>query len=422
MSWIARAGVLLLLLLTPWPLGSRLPWASTLSTAVILALGGCWLATRLWTSRAPKMPPVTLPVLAFLGWVLLQIVMRRSVYPFGSALEAAEYAGYAAMMLLVASLFATPAARRVLTGTLLASVFAVSVFGIVQHFTWNGLLFWSYESPFGGTSPFGPFNNRNYFAGYVAAGAGPAFAVALGRASWLWRLPAAVVAVTGASSVVISLARGGILAIAAGLLVAAGLVVGSRWRGAPSWNSSLRRVGPAALVLVVAAGAVVHFTGYSAPLIERFEILTTPGYDRSVLGRLAIWADTVEMIKDRPIMGFGLDTFAWAHLRYRTLEANIPQHAHNEYLEMLAETGLVGGGVCAWFLWLLLGRTSRVVLAPRDGFRYDLARGALASWAAILVFAVMDFPSVVPATNYALAALAGLALSSWRERASVRTK
>ncbi|NOT58997.1 MAG: hypothetical protein HOP19_02105, partial [Acidobacteria bacterium] len=60
-------------------------------------------------------------------------------------------------------------ARRVLfvTQVLIAFGFALALFGLLQHFTWNGKFYWLREPLVPPVSPFGPFVNRNHFAGYV---------------------------------------------------------------------------------------------------------------------------------------------------------------------------------------------------------------------------------------------------------------
>lgn len=92
-------------------------------------------------------------------------------------------------------------------------------------------------------------------------------------------------------------------------------------------------------------------------------------------------------------------------------------HAHNEYLEMLVETGVIGAGICLWFLVLLYREgLLRLRLAP-DRWEYGLRLGALAGWAGILVYSLTDFPTIIPAINYALAVMAALAAMEIKEAA-----
>lgn len=411
MDLIARISILVLLLVTPWPLGSRLPWAATASTGLILFVFGIWLAKHVWQGKRTVWGRSLVPVAAFLGLGIVQATTGHSVYPFGTWLEVGELAGYAAVMALSATLLAQPAWQRRVLGVLCLSVSVVAAFSLIQYFTWNGMLFWSYESPFGGTSPFGPFNNRNYFAGYTAAASGPCVAVALSSATLRWRVACGAGAGVGIGAVAVSMSRAGILAMAVCVVVAAGLSTQRSTMRRSSRRTSTRTAVVVLVILGVAATAVLA-AGVGPPLLDRFQALATPDFDRSAIGRLAIWSDTLEMIKARPLVGFGLDTFVWAHLRFRTNGDGFPQHAHSEYLETLAEAGAIGGALAVWFLIAVSIQGFQAVRTPSRSLRVALVRGALASWAAILVLSLIDFPTVIPATNYVLAVLAGTILGS----------
>ncbi len=65
--------------------------------------------------------------------------------------------------------------------------------------------------------------------------------------------------------------------------------------------------------------------------------------------RLQVWADILKMIQDRPILGHGLNTFMRAFEAYRSDPGTNPTYAHNSYLQLTAETGLIG---LVAFLWI----------------------------------------------------------------------
>jgi O-antigen ligase len=280
----------------------------------------------------------------------------------------------------------------------------------VQHLTWNGHLFWFYDPPMGGSSPFGPFNNRNLFAGYMVTILGPAAALTIAPGTGRWRWLAALCLAVGGVSVLTSLSRGGMLALAVTVVVAvAGCMKLRRGARTRPWRHMLRAV-TAGVLVVTLAGAALYMTGQTEPIAERLTTVLTLPDDSSVGGRLTIWSDTLRMIAARPLLGTGLNTFVWGHLPFRSSSTGLPQHAHNEYLEVVAETGILGGAICLWFLWILATTMRRELRRAESGFEVGLRLGAIASWAGILVYALTDFPTVAPATNYVLALLAGLAL------------
>jgi O-antigen ligase len=89
----------------------------------------------------------------------------------------------------------------------------------------------------------------------------------------------------------------------------------------------------------------------------------------------------------------------------------VETNAHNEYLEMAAETGLVGAVICAAFLLLLFRRAMMRLRNAVDAEELGIRLGAVCAWIGICVYAITDFPTVIPATDYVLAVLAALAVA-----------
>ena len=77
----------------------------------------------------------------------------------------------------------------------------------------------------------------------------------------------------------------------------------------------------------------------------------TIGQDAGFLGRMAISKDSLLMIRDFPLMGVGLGGWPELFLHYRRAPwlGDFYREAHNEYVQLLAETGVVGFGLLAWF-------------------------------------------------------------------------
>lgn len=127
------------------------------------------------------------------------------------------------------------------------------------------------------------------------------------------------------------------------------------------------------------------------------------------------------LIGERPIVGWGLNTYGWSMLGRRSeVGSDFAMHAHNEYVEMIVETGLVGGAICLTFVVLLLQSVWESYSKTKDPWVRGIRAGALASWVGILAYSFVDFPTVIPATNYVLAVLGGLgvAVSSSEPEAS----
>jgi len=69
--------------------------------------------------------------------------------------------------------------------------------------------------------------------------------------------------------------------------------------------------------------------------------------------RWAMWQAAIGMIRDRPILGHGVNTFMAKYLDYWVAGERMPRYAHNCYLQVAAETGLIGLAVFLWLLWCL---------------------------------------------------------------------
>jgi O-antigen ligase len=67
--------------------------------------------------------------------------------------------------------------------------------------------------------------------------------------------------------------------------------------------------------------------------------------------RLDISKDSLKLFSHRPVMGWGLGTFPTIYPRYRSFYTNLfINEAHNDYAQLLVETGTLGFGLMLWFL------------------------------------------------------------------------
>ncbi len=99
-------------------------------------------------------------------------------------------------------------------------------------------------------------------------------------------------------------------------------------------------------------------------LVALFGFILTSDWDLPALRygtafwRLQVWADTLKMIQDRPFLGHGINTFMRIFETYRSDFGSSPTYAHNSYLQLTAETGVIGLVAFLWifrnlFLWFL---------------------------------------------------------------------
>ncbi len=274
--------------------------------------------------------------------------------------------------------------------------FAVSLFGIIQRLTWNGKIYWVRPlAP--GMNPFGPFINPNHFAGMIELILPLALAQLLfarmereQRALWLF----ASVVMTAA--VILSLSRGGMLALGVELIAFFIIGILSRRRAkSEAHGRRLLQVRGALLPFALAAVAVMTlWIGYDQ-LAVKWQAARQGSREVSLAKRLEIWRDSWQMFRNHPIWGVGLGAYPTAYPFYgrSSAERERVEQAHNDYLQLLTDGGLVGAVIGLWFLIELLIAVRRQWRAPvaTRSLERSLTIGGSVAVIGLLVHSFTDF-------------------------------
>lgn len=156
---------------------------------------------------------------------------------------------------------------------------------------------------------------------------------------------------------------------------------------------------------ILGALAVVYLLWIGiGPIIDRFWSLTSSVQHH----RGVVWNDTMKLVKDFPVFGVGFGTFRYIFPKYKTLlTQGIWDFPHNDYLQVLAEGGVVS---LVSFLWLLFN-----ALRMLTWKKLPLARGAAAGFVAILIHSFFDFNLQIPANAYIFVTLIAIGWISVRE-------
>ena len=249
---------------------------------------------------------------------------------------------------------------------------------------------------------FGPYLSRSHFAGYLLMPIGLALgltseALAELQRAWTRRRVGWLALGDPVGSVVVR--RGAeAMVLIVGLVAAAsrGAFVGFVFLLLVFAALTRRRlllagVGAVALVGVSWIGLDAIIQGFVARGIEG--------------SRLALWRDTLRMFPDFPLFGVGWNGFAMAYYRYQTVwRPYFFQAAHNEYLDLLLTTGLLGVALALWALVEILPRAvARALRSPADA-------GLLAGLAGVACHNLVDFNWQIQANAATFAALLGLAV------------
>jgi O-antigen ligase len=344
--------------------------------------------------------PLLWPLLGLWGVAALQLAAGITVYPFQTRIELLKYTALLALFFLCAQSYRKLEHWHGFVWFLLILGFAVSVFAILQHFTFNGKLYWVREIQFGGI-PFGPYVNRNHFAGLVELLIPPGLAILILRAERRDQLPlVALFTLFPIGALFLSASRGGIISFLGEIGLLAFLILFRRREG--------RELAAAGLVVVLAI-AFVSWLGIGRAL-ERFASYKT--LEVSEGRRIEMLQGTWRIFLDHPIAGTGLGTLQKVFPLYETIyDGLIVNHSHNDYAEVLAETGVIGGLCGLAFLVLLAWTGWKNIVAEKEVMNLAYHAGALVACFGLLVHATVDFNFHIPSNALIFLLQAALATS-----------
>lgn len=303
----------------------------------------------------------------------------------------------------------SPRRLRTLVRTIIIFGFLLAMFGLTQSFTTDGSRVYWFRQLTQSTA-FGPFINRHHFAGYMEMALALPLGLLFSGSLEAHKRPlyAFAVLLMGVSLIMTN-SRGGIISLAAEILFLV-VVAGP---GASSERSArgqrLRTVlmrGGLALGLVIVLFVGVLAVG-GADVFGR--LLGTVNAADPTTGRSHFWSVTVDVIKAHPVIGSGLGSFGVIYTRYDSRNGTFRlEQAHNDYLQILSDAGLVGGLLGLSFL-LILFRKGFARRSTSDKFRSGVATGALAGCFAVLVHSAFDFTLHTTANALLFLVLAALA-------------
>ena len=349
-----------------------------------------------------------LPMLGMIALGLIQLLPLRTPDNAGLPLSPARTLSldpYATRLVIVqvVSLFIYFAATfifvdtsrrlRTLVRTITIFGFLLAMFGLTQSLTTDGTRVYWFRQLTQSTA-FGPFINRHHFAGYMElAIAVPLGLLFTGAVEKQKRVLYAFAATLMGVALIMTNSRGGLISLGAEILFLAvvGTTANSRKgqrlpRGERA-RQAMVRAGLAFALIVVLIGGAVAFGG--SEVFTR--LLGTPTASDPTTGRAHFWGVALEVIKAYPITGSGLGSFGVIYTRYDSRNGLFRlEQAHNDYLQTLADGGIIGGILGLWFI-VILFRRGFARRETHDHFRRGVVTGALAGCFAVLVHSFFDF-------------------------------
>ena len=341
-----------------------------------------------------------------------------SWYPWQTALWLSRYLAYAALTLLVAACMPPRALERRLPWMVLLVGSGLSLQGILQYFSWNGKILWIIPVYQG--HPFGPFVNSNHFSGFVELAmplgcglvlreAGFGSSRRRRRRSLRTAAPRVVLAIFLLLPMIVALllarSRGGVFSVALTACLYLGLQ--ALHIGSPEARRRWRRVLAAGVPLVLCVAGILGYIvwfGEDVPAASRVE--------PSFATRVNAWRGVLDMIRINPLSGTGLGTFALSYPYRKTYgETDIWEQAHNDYLQVVLESGLIGFAIFLIGLVMLFRNRLLPLLAGSWRDQPPFALGAALGVLILLVHSLVDFNLQIPSNGLLFVLLGGLLLA-----------
>ena len=394
--WAVTAGLGATLVFAILAFGAVQEWSAFVFEAGASVLFLTW-ARRQWDSGQVQLSknPLYAPALLFFVLLVAQVALHTSAYAYITRYEVLEYIAYGMVMLIAAEcVLAEPVRKKfALAVILFGSVYAF--YALAQGATTEGKFYWFYTPRFHG-SLYGSYVNRNHYAGLMEMLVPFPLVVSMGHLlQGGKRALVAFAAVLMASTIFICGSRGGMISFAFEVAAFGALALYQRRNARVAISLLAVCILVLGLLMFVGKGQVLGRLGDLAPGI-----------------RWNMTKDCLRMFSHRPVLGWGLGTFPTVYPVFRSFYTNLfVNEAHNDYAQLLVETGLLGFVLMLWFLVFLYRYglpTSR-----RWEFRWDgaVSVAALLGCTGILLHSFVDFNLQIPANAAVFYMLCALAAS-----------
>jgi O-antigen ligase len=396
-------GIFSLLIFGPLAFGAVEPWS------IFVLRGGAAFLFVVWAVHQTMKEeirihwnPLFVPAICFNLLVCAQLAGGYTAYRAATISGLLLYGSYGLLAFLLVQCLRRR--RQLETVAFGLSIFgsAVALFAVCQDLSSNGKLYWL-RVPSNGGWIYGPYVNHNHYAGLMEMLAPIPLVVCLSRARRARKLLAAVAAALMVSTVFLCGSRGGMLAVS-GQMFLAGVVLVRRMRT----RKPILAFGSFLLLTI----CLLAWLG-DAEVLHRIMSLHDEAHSELSGGvRLAIDHDTMGMFAKKPTLGWGLGSFSVVYPEFRSFYTNsLVDHAHNDYLELLAETGLAGFAILIWFLVVVFRSSIKKLKEGANDVNALAALAAILGITGILIHSLMDFNLQIPANAaffYSLCTMAAL--------------
>jgi len=420
LDWWCERGILFLvvgmLVFAPLAFGAVDAWAFGIvqvAAAIVFILWG----VRLWLNPRSRLlwPPLAWLVLAFMAYAVARYFTADIEYV--ARVEVIQVLLFGFLFFAALNNLRGQDEISVVSGAIIAVATGIACYAVGQ-LTHNSNMVWNQVTGnFGRAS--GSYISPNDLAGLLALLLPLALAYLLvGKVHIVTRILLIYAAIAMIGGLAVTFSRGGWIAAAAGIFLLLGILLG---------HGNHRLKAGLLLVLLLAGGGVFvsQYLSKTVGYMRRVEKpdASGPGV-MDLSSRLDMWNAAARMWVDHPWCGVGPAHFDYRFREYRPEHVQArPDRAHNDYLNLLADWGAVGGiivfaGMGIFIFWLR--ETWPHVRREENDFgsgqsnRFAFFLGAVCGLAALAVHSAMDFNLHIPANALVAVTLLALVASNTR--------
>jgi len=368
--------------------------------------------------------PLNIPVLGFMAICALSLFWSDS--PFISLKELPLFlAGPLLYFIVVNNVHDEKQINRIISAILIIG----GLFGIYGILQYNGIDFAFWIGNYGRGKVFGLFGNAGYFAEYLILILPIAVSLFLVSKNKVIKISLFIGILAMGSTIALTFTRTPYLALGISFVFMFFLFVISQGKNIFKENKKIFIIILIAIILAAFLFIIptsLNKPGTAISKIKERASITQLNTDFSFGRRITIWKFTGLMIKDHPLLGSGIGTFKYNTLRYQAkffeLEENrsiyphgVAAKAHNEYLQLWAELGIVGLGIFIWLIISYFNYGFKTLRKIKNNYKQGVIIGLMGSIVVFLVDAIFWFPMHQPANIVLFWLILGLTFSELRD-------
>lgn len=304
-----------------------------------------------------------------------------------------------------------------------------SLYGLFNTLTGTEYIFMMKKEAFVGFVT-GTFINRNHFAGFlemvipVALGLVISGTAAIGGGNgWRGRARFIITFIMGQqgritvymlimiAAFLLSASRAGLLSF--GFAIGIVLLITARYKGGDAREMKITGL---IVALALIAGLWLGMGELPDRLYNSYHHIGP---------RLIAWENSIAIIKDFPFFGTGAGTYQYIFARYE--DGRLLQyydHAHNDYIELLADQGLVGFFLLGFPILIIIVKNIKAFIHRKTAIKRAILFGSLVGTFSLLIHSLIDFNFHIPANAayfYLLLGLGAVAGNLSRRRVTVKS-